>query len=885
MTQLPSGTVAFLFTDVEGSTRLWERDPAAMRAAVGRHDALLREAVLAHGGALYKHIGAAIQAAFPTAADGLAAAVAAQCALAAEPWGETGPLRVRMALHVGEAAPTPGGDYHQVACLNRLARLLAAGHGGQVLLTEAVRQRVDGALPAGVTLKDLGKHRLRDLLEPERVAQLVIDRLPDHFPPLKSLERHPTNLPIQPNPLVGREQELAELAALLSRQDVRVVTLTGVGGTGKTRLALQAAADLLERFEDGAFFVDLAPLADPGLVLSTIAATQGVRETAGRSLRDSLVAYLDGKRLLIVLDNFEHLLAAAPVVADLLAASAEPKVLVTSRAPLRLRAEQEYPVRPLPLPDPARLPPLDRLAAVAAVTLFAQRAQAAKPEFALTEANAVAVAEVCRRLEGLPLAIELAAARVKLLPPPALLARLERRLPVLTGGARDLPERQRTLRDTIAWSHDLLTEDEQALFRRLSVFAGGATFEAAEAVANTDGELDVFAGLGSLVDHSLLRQAEESDGEPRFGMLETIREYGLERLAASGEEAAIRQRHADYFLAHAVELRPRIDGPQGKAVLARLEAEHPNLRAALAWAIERGDADLGVQLGAALWKFWYVRGDLGEASAWLERVLALPGASPPGVRADALYGAGNFAQCRGEPDRAEAHGEEALGLAREAADPLRIAMALALLGGLAHDRGDLALARRQYEEAIGHAREAGQTHFIAMMAQNLAGVATDQGDHARAAALLDEALTLWRGRGDLWAVGVALLNLGKAARILGDLPRAAATYREALALFAEHGDRARIASCVEGVAHQAAVGGEPERAARLFGAAEAMYEAAGFQFPHHDRAGYERAVAAVRAALDEGTVAAARAAGRALSVEEAVLEARAVETPVLHPGG
>jgi predicted ATPase/class 3 adenylate cyclase len=607
MSELPHGTVTFLFTDIEGSTRLWERDPAVMRMAMARHDDLLSAAVESHRGYLYKQIGDAVQAAFPTSADALASAVATQRALTDEPRPGIGPLPVRMALQVGEAAPNARGDYHQVPALNRLARLLAAGHGGQVLLTEAVRHQLDGLLPTGVSLRDLGKHRLRDLLAPEQISQVVIDGLPDHFPPLKSLERYPTNLPVQPNPLVGRAAELVKVSDLLMHEDVRLVTLTGVGGTGKTRLALQVAADLLDRFEDGVFFVDLAPLADPALVLPTIAATLGIREAGGRSLRDSLVSYLTGKRLLLLLDNFEHLLAASSVVADLLAACGDLKVLATSRATLHVRAEREFPVPPMALPDPTRLPAPDRLAEVAAVTLFVQRAQAAKPDFALTAENASAVADLCVRLDGLPLAIELAAARVKLLPPPALLTRLERRLPVLTGGPRDLPARQRTLRDTIAWSHDLLSPQEQTLFQRLSVFAGGSTLEAVEAVANPDGGLDTFAALAALVDHSLLRQSEGADGEPRFVMLETIREYGLERLAEH-VSVVLRESHAHYYLALAERLRPRIDSREGKTILARLDAEHPNLRAALTWAIEQGDADIGVQLGAASWKFWYVRG-------------------------------------------------------------------------------------------------------------------------------------------------------------------------------------------------------------------------------------------------------------------------------------
>jgi tetratricopeptide (TPR) repeat protein len=391
-------------------------------------------------------------------------------------------------------------------------------------------------------------------------------------------------------------------------------------------------------------------------------------------------------------------------------------------------------------------------------------------------------------------------------------------------------------------------------------------------VTNPDGELDVFTTLAALVDHSLLRQGDGPDGEPRFVMLETIREYGLERLTAS-DDGVIRERHARYFLALAERLRPEIDSREGKSVLARLDAEHSNLRAALTWAIEQEDADLGVRLGAALWKFWYVRGDLGEASSWLERVCALPGASPPGTRSDALYGAGWFAHFAGKEALAEAYGEEALALARQAADPLRAAMALALIGGLAHDRGDLVLARRHYEEAVTPARESGQTHIIAMFVHDLAGVATDQGDHAGAAALLDEALSLWRARGDSWAIGNALKNLGKAARVVGDIPRGAATYREAVTLFAEHGDRGQVAACLEGLAHLATVGGEPEQAARLFGAAEALYETTGVQLPIFDPNAYEPTLAAIRAAVDEARIAAAWAAGRTLPLEHAVAEA------------
>src|SRR5215217_6519059 len=444
MSQLPSGTVTFLFTDIEGSTERWEHDRQGMAAAVERHIALLDAAIHAHGGVHFKTMGDALQAAFPTAPQAVAAALAGQQGLLAEDWGEIGPLRVRMALHAGEAIPDDRGDY-LAAPLNRLSRLLSSGYGGQILLSQTVQQLTRGALPAGTELRDLGEHRLRDLLEPERVYQLLHPDLPTDFPPLQTLAGHPNNLPHQPTPLLGRERELGEIADLLRHEVVHLVTLTGPGGVGKTRLALQAAADLLEVFADGAFFVELAPLADPLLVPSTVASALGVREEVGQPLITTLTAFLRDRQLLLALDNFEHQHAAAPVVSDLLRACPGVKILATSRAPLHLRGEREYPVPALALPDTSRREPVAQLMQYEAIRLFVVRAQAATPAFALTEENAAAVTEICRRLDGLPLAIELAAARIKLLPPQALLERLGERLKLLTGGARDAPARQRTL--------------------------------------------------------------------------------------------------------------------------------------------------------------------------------------------------------------------------------------------------------------------------------------------------------------------------------------------------------------------------------------------------------------------------------------------------------
>src|SRR5215211_2002171 len=487
MPQFPAGTVTFLFTDIEQSTRGWERGATTARVVVERHIALIRQAVAAHGGVHFKTIGDATQSAFATAPQGVAAALLAQRALLDEPWPTTEQRpRVRMALHAGTAEPRDG-DY-LAACLNRLARLLDAAHGEQILLSSTVAGLARDALPESVTLKALGEFRLRDILQPEEVFQLCHPSLRADFPPLNAPGHLPHNLPTHPTPFLGREREVEEAVALLLRPEVRLVTLTGPGGVGKTRLGTRVAAEALESFPDGVFMVDLARLTDPDLVPSAAATALGLREQPGQTLAQTLADYLRERTILLLFDNFEHVLPSATLVADLLAAAPGLKVLATSRARLGLQAEREYGVEPLPIPDQGSLPPLVELSSFDAIELFTSRAQALRPGFALTDENARAVAEIVCRLDGLPLAIELAAARVKLLSPEALLDRLDRRLSTLTGGARDLPTRQRTLRDTIAWSHDLLTPGERVLFRRLSVFVGGWTFEAAEAVGTAAAE-------------------------------------------------------------------------------------------------------------------------------------------------------------------------------------------------------------------------------------------------------------------------------------------------------------------------------------------------------------------------------------------------------------
>ena len=544
--------------------------------------------------------------AFASAREAVAAAAAAQGALALHGW-EAEPVRVRMGLHTGE--PMQADGLYAGLDVHRAARVMSAAHGGQVVLSVRTADLVEGELPEGVALRYLGEHRLKDLLLPQRLYDLVLEGLPEEFAPPETLENRPTNLPVQPTPLIGRERELTELQALVLRADIRLLTLTGPGGTGKTRLALQLAAEVVERFPDGVWFVNLAALTDPSLVLPTLAQTLAAKEEGGRPLVETLAEQLAGKESLLVLDNFEQVAEAAESLAVLLARARSVKLLVTSRVSLHLSTEHQYPV-------PA-------LAAQEALTVFTERARAAKPSFSIN-GNRPVIVEICRRLDHLPLAIELAAARINMLPERALLDRLNQRLKLLTGGALDQPARQQTLRAAIDWSYDLLRADEQTLFRRLAVFAGGRTLEAMEAVCNPDGMLDVFEIIASLVDKNLLRREEGEEGEPRFVMLETIHEYARERLHESGETAQISERHARHFLLLAEQAAPvlRHGGSDQKDCLARLETEHDNLRVALTTYATSGRADQQLRLAAALGEFWIFSGLWREGGQAIEQALA-----------------------------------------------------------------------------------------------------------------------------------------------------------------------------------------------------------------------------------------------------------------------
>src|SRR5216683_875417 len=872
MRDLPTGTSTLLFTDIEGSTHLLQQLGDRYAELLTECLNLLRTAFQKYSGYEVDTQGDAVFTVFARASDALLAAVAAQRELALHSWPSAVTVRVRMGLHTGEPSRLAEGyvglDVHYAA------RIMNAAHGGQVLLSRVVRDLVEHDLPEGVSLRDLGEHYLKDFEQPLPLYQLVIAGLPADFPALKTRASRPDNLPAQPTPLIGREREVAAVVQLVRREDVRLVTLTGPGGTGKTRLGLQIALELGEVFAGGVFFVSLSTINDPLLVMPTIAQALGIRDRAGQPLLARLAEMLQQKQVLLLLDNFEQVVGEASEVADLLTSCPQLKMLITSREVLHVRAEHEFAVPPLALPDPAHLPDLATLTHSPSVALFLQRAQAVKPEFQLTTTNARAVAEICVRLDGLPLAIELAAARMKLLSPEALLARLGRRLAMLTGGGRDVPARQQTLRNTIEWGYQLLNTWEQRLFGWLSVFVGGCTLQAAEVVCSVsdDGSGQVLDGLASLVDKSLLQRMEQTgkgNEEPRLLMLETIREYGLEALTSSGEGNSARQAHADYFLQLAEEAEPALKGPLLAEWLDRLEREHDNLRAALHWTIEGGgQAEMALRLGSALERFWVVRGHRNEGLAFLERALAGSAGVAADVRAKALLAAARLAFNQSNYDQGEMLAQQSLALFRELGDRRGVALALDRLGMAAWRRGDFATARVLMEEDLALFRELGDRDRVAWSLFTLGLLNNKQGEYARACALFEESLTLYREMEHREGMAEALSLLARLEATRDDHAFARVLYEESLAMAQEIGDKELIASGLEGLASVVAAQDEPSWAARLWGSAEVMREAIGAPLPPIERADYDHAVAAVRAHLGEEAFASAWAEGRTMTVEQ-----------------
>ena len=936
----PTGTVTLLFTDIEGSTQLLRRLGNGYADMLTMYRNFLRTVFQQWSGYEAGMQGDAFFFVFARATDAVAAAVAAQRGLVAHAWPEGVEVRIRMGLHTGEPVRSSKGyvglDVHLAA------QIMSIAHGGQILLSETTSELTEYGLPDSVSLKKLGFYHLKDVPCPKRIFQLVIAGLPADFPPLRNAFKQFNNLPAQITPLIGRGQEVTATATLLQRENIRLLTLTGTGGIGKTRLGLAVANELLDIFADGVCFVPLAPISDPALVIPTIAHLLGLEQNqAGKQSTTAhieyLKAFLQDKHFLLVLDNFEQVVLAALDLLELLRGCPHLKMLVTSRAVLHIQGEYEFLVPPLALPERNHLPDSEEIIQYAAVALFVQHALEVKPDFALTKVNAHAVAAICMHLEGLPLAIELAAARIKLLPPQALLQRMTHRLTVLTSGTRDAPARQQTLRNTIAWSYNLLNVMEQRLFQRLSVFAGSFTLEAAEflCAACNDGTEEVLTGVESLIDKSLLQQARQECDEPRFVMLETLREYSLEALAASGEEEITRLAHANYYL----QIAERAEKYENEYWFSRLEQEHDNMRAAVIWLVEQDEGEqyleIALRLTGALRGFLAVRGDTRQWQQWLDRALTRSEHVNASVRAKALNCAGWLAFWQSDYEQAEVRYTESLQLYRTLGDPEGTALGLYNLGLEASSRGNFTVAASLLEESIVLFRQVndkgrlafsllilgltslgstGLTQYTRVRplfeesqtlfqeTSNEEGIAWSlfcsgvlkfqQGDALTANALFEQSLEMFKALRYRHYFGHPLYFLGKVAASQGNIPAAYSFFQECLTVFKNMGDNRSVAACLEEWGRLVAKQGVPVLAVQLWGMAERLRETSGL-FDHFtlltipvERSDYERLKDMVRAQLGESAYSAALAEGQAMTLEHIVrkLLEETVHTSVVSTG-
>jgi predicted ATPase/class 3 adenylate cyclase len=865
-----SAVTTYLFTDIEGSTRLWETEPDKMRPALARHDAIVRACVEGNRGTVVKMSGDGVHAVFADPLDAVRATLELQRTLALEAT-EGVALQVRCGVHAG-VGERRDSDFFGTA-VNRAARIMSVANGGQVLLSHAVAALVSDRLPDGVSLRDLGSVRLRDLVNPERVYQVVHPQLRQDFPSLRSLEATPNNLPQQVTSFVGRERELADIRNQL--QNTRLSTLFGAGGLGKTRLSLQIAAEVLDDYPDGVWFVDLAPMTDQRLVPQAVASVLGVKEEAGHPVLEAVVKYVSDRKLLLILDNCEHLLhACAELATQLLRSGPHLKILASSRQPLHVAGETTYHVPSLSVPEPQRTVTMQALEQYEAVRLFVDRARAVQPSFQITDTNSRSVVDICHRLDGIPLALELAAARVRALSVDEIAARLNDRFRLLTSGDRTALPRQQTLRASIDWSYDLLTNDERSLLRRLAVFAGDWTLEAAEAVA-PGGELvaDIVDLLSQLVEKSLV--VLEPQGE-RYRMLDTVREYAQERLRESAEDADIRTRHLNFYLDLAEKARPELVGPNQGTWLKRLDLERENFLAANAWCdtVEEGSG-LGLKLAHALKRYWLNRGLLGLGHRLSVGALARAGAEAgDAARCQMLFDAGQLGSAMGRYREASGHLEECLSIARGLGNKVMVAAALQPLGLASLGLGDTLSARGHFEEAYALAHELKDGRQVAAALNALGQLDRLQGKLDSAQSRYQEELGIARDGADSEIITAALLNLSMVSIGRGSLNDAPAMLLEVLTIAEESGFKPAGQSALEVCAGLSAARGDWERAARFFGAAEMQISETGLHRDPADEAFLAPLIGKARDALGAAAFVAAETAGRNLSYEAALLDIR-----------
>jgi predicted ATPase/class 3 adenylate cyclase len=871
----PFPVTTFLFTDIEGSSRLWEEQPERMRVALMRHDRILREAVVDHYGVVVKSTGDGLHAAFQDPCDAVAATVDIQIALEEPAAPYVLPLRVRCGMHAG-AIEIRDGDYFGAA-VNRAARIMGAAHGGQVLISQAVADLIRDRLPDGVSLHDLGAVRLRDLSGAERVYQVEHVRLRSVFPALRSLEGVPNNLPQQMTTFIGREREQGEVKELLKK--TRLLTLSGIGGMGKTRLSLQVAAEVLNDYPDGVWFVELAPITDQRLVPQAVASVVGVNEAAGRPLIETLLAYVRDRQILLVLDNCEHVMAAcADFAKQLLQAGAGLRILATSRERFNIAGESDYSVPPLSVPRPDGRISAQSIVQCEAAHLFIERAMAVQPAFKLTEQNAPSVVEICQRLDGIPLALELAAARVRSLSVELIAERVNDRFRLLTTSDRTALPRQRTLRALIDWSFDLLTEKERALFRRLAAFAGGWTLEAAEAVGSGDvvNRSEVLDLLADLVDKSLVTM-EAAGG--RYGLLETVRQYAQERLtmAGQGEGEAVRKRHLEFYLAFAEKAGAGLAGPEQPAFLKQLDLDRENILAAHAFCVQTvGTADSGYRLVLAIKFYWFTRGLLN-----LGRRVTVEAVSTPAVqvaslgRCKALWVAGQICSAMGRYDEAIKYLQESLGIARALDDLRMVVSVLNVLGLAALGQGDRGAARLHGVEALTLASKLDNKRQIAVASTALAQIHRLEGELDAAVPLYERTVALARELGDSEAAAVGLLNLAMVAIERGTAKRARSLLLEVLTITEQSGSKRAGQCALEVSAGLAALREDWEQAARFYGVSERQTADTGISRDPADDAFLQPLMSKAQDALGDAAFDASRASARALTFEQVIAEARA----------